>query len=422
VICRLVLVAAFALVTAQAAAAHAIPETFSPRAGEILLHGPHAVRVRFDSPVRAGPENAAQRNDGADILAGTPYVTGSRTLVIPLRKHLRRAAYTVRWSVVSDDGHEEEGLLAFAVGRGGPTPVPELLTVHGFETWQRIVMRVLFFAGVLGAAGAVVFTLLVLGPLRLEAPLRRPQSHLLFAFFLAAFCGSDALAHTAGAGGTRFGQAVTVAAIAAVTGAVSAALTPLSAVLRYLAWMAGAVLLVCPTVAGHALDPSQPTIVAPVADLIHLSAAAVWVGGLASLCLLLRRMPAEARPQAAARFAAVAVPAVIVVAFAGAARALTELNSVSQLWSTGYGRALLAKSALFAGAAVPAWLNRKPLRAGDTRAVRLLVAELVVLAGVAVAIATLTDSRPGVASGPNVSAHAYSGSERSASSSPPGSR
>jgi len=36
----------------------------------------------------------------------------------------------VRWSVVSDDGHEEEGLIAFAVGIGSPAPVPALTVLQ----------------------------------------------------------------------------------------------------------------------------------------------------------------------------------------------------------------------------------------------------------------------------------------------------
>ncbi len=393
---RLVLVAALALVSAQAAAAHAVPLGTSPANGTVLARPPRAVVVNFDSPVRPGPENAAVRADGRSVLGGPARLSGSRTLVIPLRPRLPHGDYTVRWSAVSEDGHEQEGIVAFAVGLGSPKPVP-VLTVHGFETWQRIVMRVLFFGGVLGAAGAAAFTLLVLGPLGLEDRLRRPQAHLLFAFFLSAFCGSDALAHTTGAAGTRFADAMVVAAAAAGAGSVCAALVPVFARLRHLARAAAAVLVVCATPGGHALDTSQPVILAPAADLIHVGAAAVWVGGTASLCLLFTRLPAAARPLVVARFASLAVPAVVLVAAAGCSRALTELSSASQLWSTGYGRALLAKSCLFAIAVALAWLNRTALARGDLRAVRLLAAELLVIAAIVVAIGAMTDLRPGVA-------------------------
>lgn len=402
-ICRVVLVAAFALVTAQSAAAHAILLQASPANGAILGRAPRAVVVIFDSPVRPGPENAAVRADGVSILAGKPRNSGEDTLVLPLRPGLADGDYTARWSVVSEDGHEEEGLVAFAVGLGSPKPFA-VLTLHGFETWQVVAMRALYFIGVLGAAGAVAFTLLVLVPLGLEAPLRRPQAHLVFAFFLAAFCGSETLAQATDAAGTRFAHAVTVAAVASGAGAVASALVPLQPRLRYAAWAAAGVLLACPTPAGHALDPGQPRILAPLADLIHLGAAAVWAGGVASLCVLFGRIPAAARGGAVARFSSVAVPAVVLVAVAGAARALTELSSASQLWSTSFGQALLVKSGLFAVAVALAWLNRDALSSGSLQAARLLAVELLVLGGIAVATGTLTDLRPGVETRPPVPA------------------
>ncbi len=414
---RLVLVTALALVAAQSAAAHAVPLASSPVDGAILAHAPAGVEVTFDSPIRPGPENAAVDAAGSTVLGGPPRVSSSmRVLTIPLLR-LADGDYTVRWSVVSDDGHEEEGLVAFAVGLDSPKPVATL-TVHGFQTWQRIVMRGLFFAGVLGAAGAVAFTLLVLAPLGLEAPLRRPQAHLLFAFLLSAFCGSDALAHTTDAAGTRFAQSITVAAVAAGVGAVAAALTPLIPRLRYAAWAAAAILLACPVPAGHALDTTQPRVLAALADAIHLGAASVWVGGVASLCLLFRRVPPGSRPRVVARFSSAAIPAVVLVAAAGAARGLTELTSVSQLWSTSYGRALLVKSGLFAAAVALAWLNRTALLQGKRRALRVLTAELLVLGGVAVTVAVLTDLRPGVAARQPATAGGYSRLDRSPPLSP----
>ena len=44
-----------------------------------------------------------------------PRVTSGNRLVIPLRPSLSAGTYSVRWSVVSDDGHEEEGVLAFGM-------------------------------------------------------------------------------------------------------------------------------------------------------------------------------------------------------------------------------------------------------------------------------------------------------------------
>src|SRR5205085_6779448 len=138
-------------------------------------------------------------------------------------------------------------------------------------------------------------------------------------------------------------------------------------------WAAAAVLFVYPTFAGHALDAGQPAVIAPAADLLHLGGAAVWLGGVASLAL--------ARTGSVQRFAQFALPAVALVALGGAARALTELSSLSQVWTTSYGRALVVKTTVFAALLALAWLARR----------RLLLVQLALLAVVAVTVGALTD-------------------------------
>ena len=363
--------AVLALATAGPARAHAVPVHVEPPPGSTLATAPAEVDVTFDGPVRAGPRNAAVADDGADALCGRPRVLRGRTLVVPLRPRLPPGVYSVRWSVVSDDGHEEEGVLAFGVRTTG-SPV-SILTTRGYVTWQRVIMRSLLLLGVLGAAGAAFFSVAVLG-----GALPRRQAHLLFACFLLAFAGADALIHATSAGGTRFERFMVVAAVTSGIGAAAAALAPLEARLRHVAFAAALVLLVCPTLAGHSLDAGQPAVIAPAVDLLHLAGAAVWLGGVASLAL--------ARTGSVQRFSRYALPAVLVVAIGGAARALTELSSVSQVWTTSYGRALTIKTGLFAALLGLAWLGRRR---------RFLAVQLALLATLAVAVGTLTDLRPG---------------------------
>jgi copper transport protein len=358
------------LATAGSASAHAVPLHIKPTPGSTLTTAPRDVFVTFDSPVRVGPRIAAVRNDGVNVLGGKPRVTRGDRLVIPLQTGLDSGTYSIRWSIVSDDGHEEEGVIAFGIGTSG-RPVA-VLTTRGYVTWQRLIMRALFLLGVLGAAGGAFYSAFVLG-----GALPRRQAHLLFACFVLAFAGADALIHATSAGGTRFEHFMIVAAVAAGVGAAAAALAPLKQWLRFVVWGAAAVLFVCPTLAGHALDADQPAVIAPAADLLHLGGAAVWVGGVASLAL--------ARTGTVRRFAQFALPAVAVVALGGGARALTELSSVSQLWTTSYGRTLLVKTGIFALLLVLAWLGRQ----------RFLLVQLGLIVVLGVAVGALTDLRPG---------------------------
>src|SRR5581483_201271 len=79
-----------------------------------------------------------------------------------------------------------------------------------------------------------------------------------------------------------------------------------------------------------------------------------------------------------------ALPAVVVVAIAGVARAITELSAVSQLWTTSYGLTLIAKTAVFGAVIAFVWIGRR----------RFPLVQLVLLAAIATAVGTLTDLRP----------------------------
>jgi copper transport protein len=106
-------------------------------------------------------------------------------------------------------------------------------------------------------------------------------------------------------------------------------------------------------------------------DAVHLGAAAIWLGGLLCLGVVLRAAPralpgragAELAAAALRRFSRVAVGAVAVIAATGLARALGELDAPAQLWATPYGRSLLAKTLLLAPVAVLALRNRRAIAA-----------------------------------------------------------
>jgi copper transport protein len=397
VVRRLLLVCALALAAATPAWAHAIVIGSDPPNGSVLTTAPKVVDVMFDDPVRVGTRNAAIRNNGGvSVLGGRPFVRQSRTLVIPLQRGLRDGNYTVRWSIVSDDGHNEEGVIAFGIGKGGSTPTAALGT-RGTVTWQQVAMRTTFFLGVLGAVGAAFFALVVLRGTGVGEAVMRRHAILLGGAFLLAFVGADALIRATPGSSTRFERVLDVAAPVAVVGVLAAL-----AALRwpraiYGAYAAAAVLFVCPTLAGHALDGDQPRLLAPLGDLLHLGAAAVWLGGLASLLLAFPGGEGPARTAAARRFSGFAIPMVLVLVAGGASRALTELNSVSQIWETSYGRTLLVKLALLLVLVTLGWINRRGLAAGFARLRTVTLAELLVLLVIVGAVGTLTDLQPGAA-------------------------
>jgi copper transport protein len=390
-----VLVALASLVIPAAALAHATLLRTTPASGRVLASSPKQVTVSFDDTVRIGKGNAAVANtSGRSVLAGPPVARG-HDLILPLRAHLPNGDYSVRWSIVSDDGHPERGVLAFGVGAGRGPPVVKL-TASTHLGWTTVVERLLYLLGLLVAGGAAIFRLRMRSLLgrRLDVPL----AQVIFGALLLSFLGASALLQSA-TPGTRYDHVLRIALVLAVAGGAAAALVPIYPLLLELATACSLALLVAPTLSGHALDPDQPRYLSVPADLAHVAAAAVWLGGLLSLLTVLPRITRgdDERGRVVRRFSTTALVTVGVLVLSGLARALTELDAVSQIWSTSYGRALVVKSALLLPLLGLGWLNRTQLLDSFARLRRSVSVEVVLLTGIVIAVAVLVQLRPGKA-------------------------
>jgi copper transport protein len=136
-----------------------------------------------------------------------------------------------------------------------------------------------------------------------------------------------------------------------------------------------------------------------VLDWLHLLSGVVWIGGLASLVVVLppavRMLPADAGLVRAAvgRFSRLALLAAGLVAVSGTVQAALELGSVSALTGTSYGQVVLLKVGLLVAMLVLALLNqrRAAVIAWFRQGVRL---ELLVGVAVLAAAAVLTGIPP----------------------------
>jgi putative copper export protein len=162
---------------------------------------------------------------------------------------------------------------------------------------------------------------------------------------------------------------------------------------------------------GHASQaPLAPLQVA--ADAVHLAGAAIWIGGLPLLLLVLlrapRALPESGRSLASAtlrRFSKVALWSVVVISVTGLARMVGELSSPAQLWETGYGRDLMLKASLLLPILLIARRNRRlvaalaggltPSAARLRTVVRSLQMELAIAMAIIVVAAVLVAQIPG---------------------------
>jgi copper transport protein len=123
------------------------------------------------------------------------------------------------------------------------------------------------------------------------------------------------------------------------------------------------------TVAGFAFDGHTVTEgLRPLTSLVamaHASASAVWAGGVTMLAHVVWRRHRRSRDtralELAVRFSVVAAMALIVAGGAGTLLAATILDRFSDLWTTAWGRVLLAKLILVSVAAASGAYNHKVL-------------------------------------------------------------
>ncbi|MFZ0014991.1 MAG: CopD family protein [Acidimicrobiia bacterium] len=155
---------------------------------------------------------------------------------------------------------------------------------------------------------------------------------------------------------------------------------------------------------GHTISEGNP-VLHVTANIIHVLAAGVWVGGVAALLYVVRaRRRGGGDPVAplVARFSSMATLALVAVAAAGLAMSLLIIDGVDDYWSTPWGRLLLVKVALVALAAslgaynhfsVVPRLDTDPHDGAYVRRLRLtLAAEGLVLLAVAVTTVFLTEA------------------------------
>ncbi|MGA5298787.1 copper resistance CopC/CopD family protein [Nucisporomicrobium flavum] len=419
VLVMLVIGLAALLLPASPAAAHAALQTASPEPGSVVGAAPEEIVIRFSEPVTP-VEGRTQvlAPDGKRI-------TGAVTADGPvLRIQVRRAGqplgtYLVSYRIISADSHPVGGAMTFSVGAPSARPAEGDPTgVHPSVAAVRPALTFLGYAGLTLIAGPALL-LGLLWPRRLS---RRGPILLVRTGLIAT------AAATLGALWTRAPDAsgapvwdVSVTELAdvlagpygltlltrlAVLAAVAVLLPPVlhgrSAPWRTatLLALAAAGLTTWP-LTGHAVEsPLSPAIIA--ADVVHLAAMAVWLGGLVALGLFLLR---RAHPRVLGRILPAwsrwATLAVVWLAGAGVVQAVVHVGTPAALWATGYGRIVLAKVAVLAAVLGAAALARRFVQrsavvtAGPGRLRRMVGIEVAATVAVLGLSAVLVQTTPG---------------------------
>lgn len=420
-----------ALVVAPQAAAHAVLQETKPANDAVVEQSPKQVLLRFDEPVESALgsvrvfDGNGEQVDSEKILRPRPSEVG-----VAIDDKLANGTYTVTWRVISADSDPIRGAFVFHVGAPGPQPsgiAAEVLegtpmVVSVFYTGGRF----FDFALLLLCAGGVAA--LVVALVSAEAALRRRLYGLL-----AVLAGALAIVATLGlffqgaaAGGfgladafrwdvlssvldTRFGKASLVRIILALclVGIALALRRSSGRVERVGLVGAGLValgMLITPSASGHA-SVSGP--LGFLSDVAHITAAAMWTGGLAFVVLALVLAGRDRWPLATRsvpRFSLMAMGSVAVLIVAGVVNGYLQVRTWRALWETTYGLLLLGKvSLLLPLLALGAYNNRYAVprlkaeiasRGEQRRFLQAAGAELAIMVAVVAVTAVLVNAPP----------------------------
>lgn len=352
------------------AGAHANLTLSSPADGESLAASPAELVLTFTEQPEPSLSSIRVLNASGATLVDDPPRPAQEddlALTVPLPT-LEHGVYTVSWRVVSRvDGHATAGAFAFGIGEQ-PTALaehPVAESEQGPPPPMELAGRWLLLAGLVALVGGAAIAAVVL-----RSSPRAPLGFLLGAWAVTVagvvlLGWAQVQAGGAGLGSlmaTPIGRGLILRAVGiavAGTGLGAAALDPSSRrrVWFGLAAVAGAGALLAHVAAGHAAA-SRPALAQVTAQWVHVTAAAVWIGGLAALLLAIRGEPDDARGRAVRRFSTVAGVALAAVVGTGLVRALNQVRSLDNLFSTAYGRVVILKVALLAILATLGAVNR----------------------------------------------------------------
>ena len=407
-----------ALALPAVASAHASLRSASPGFGVEVQRGPSAIRLRFDQHVKVLPGAVRVLNGVGRNFAGASRVQGNQ-LTASVRP-LKVGTYTVRWRAISADSHVVAGVWTFGVGVPA-APVSAAYGAGGPGALEHVV-RWLWFVGLALTIGALGLRLIVLRGLEVPRPLERKLAVaagagavLALQAGIAAFSlrSEDALQLSFGRflygdlspiAQTRFGQAFVVMTLAFA----------LVLALVYLAWLLDRVEPLVPalvialvfvgglSVSGHDAVDAGSSWKTEIADWVHISAASLWIGGLATMAGLAWFGAPELRREMFRQFSRMATVLIALVLVAGTYLGIVRLPHVHDLWTQNYGRVLLVKLGLVGFALLWGAFHKFVIgpaldRADDgflNRIGRSLAGESLVGVAVLLVAAVLVDSKP----------------------------
>ena len=383
---KLVITAALAalltlLALPGAALAHAELLSTSPSAGAVLDASPGSVTLTFNEPVEISLGTLRLFDGGGNSVEvpAARHPSGNDKAVVLQLPALGKGSYVVDWQVVSADSHPVQGAFTFQIGKISSLQAGILNQIIDRDHTSRTAsIGLAITRGVIIAAIAIVFGGLLAIATAIVDDSRRLRRVIAVMAGAGAVAGLLQLPLEVGyatgrslsvivrsdawsaAFDSRIGTAWVIrAAIVAVLGA---------ALLITLAdrgsWWWRAITLgglaavgIVSAYGGHGAT-GRWIGVGVLATMVHVSAMAMWLGGLVALVLGFSTVTLAG----ARRFSAIALGAIVAVIASGVVQSIRQLGSIDALRNTHYGVVLVWKVVLVAVLLLVANVSRHVVR------------------------------------------------------------
>lgn len=346
---------------AAPATAHASLVETDPADGAVVDTAPAVITLTFNEPVSPNVESTTlldAEGDPVDI-----DVQGSGADVrLTTSETLADGTFIVNWRVISSDDHPISGGFTFSVGEPSDTVIEVEQNEDGAGTVELALRttNAAHYMALLGTAGLIFFTASVVPR---QAWRRRVLRERFERLVLGGFVG---LAVT-GAVGIVLETLWTGAIPSAGVQATGLGIAGIAAAWwchgrgRRAAMVVALIVAVgAPALSGHTRTYGQP-VVTVASDVLHLVTAAIWVGGITGLLLVLATLPTadgDLAGRTVSRFSAIALGTVVTLAVTGLVMAW-QIPDLTLAWpDLLYERLLVVKVAIVAFAVGAAAWNR----------------------------------------------------------------
>jgi copper transport protein len=361
---------AVAATASPARFAHAALAATDPADGSVVPTQPEEVSATFDEPIHMTATSLeVYTPDGDRADDGDTTLANPEEIAVTLLPGLGGGTYTAVWHVISDDTHPVSGEFTFSIGAPSATRVPALeVSPNNLVSALFTVVRWLEYLTFALLGGAVAF-LIICWP----AGARRVGVIRLVTYSWAGLLASTLLGLLVQgpyAANEGLGQLFNAQLVAATLDSKLGTMSQARELMAFLAGGAASLLLprlpgagrrariglgvtwailTTAVAASWALyDHASTGVQAPwggvPADIVHLDAMAVWIGGLAVLAGFALRGPADEGVAAAVpRFSSISLACVCTIVVSGAYQTWREVGAWQALADTSYGRLILAK-------------------------------------------------------------------------------